>query len=166
MRTFKEISTSYSQRHNANKAEQKRIADKIAMREKQLERLNKKSSRNWDAHPHWTDEFIRPIIDELKRRMPEIKDWDDDRFIPMGLRNAVSVFPKYKGLTLMIVFTPGDFEIGELKMENGELKIKPEAVYSKDTIGDVNGMNNVSVPIESIDQIVKHLKGQIKRGDK
>lgn len=158
---FEKITLDFTKQCRVNKQEEERIENKIEMREKQVERLRKKAKRNWDTKPHWLSELLRPVINELKKRMPEIKDWDDDKLTPMGLRAAVSVFPKYKGLTLMIVFVPRDISKGWINMGTGEKKGRS---YPESSIAAMNNLDNVTVPIESIDQIVQHLKAQIKRG--
>jgi hypothetical protein len=53
----------------------------------------------------WGDMILRPIMDAVIIKFPKIH-WDADKFTPMGLRNAVSIFGEVNSETIMLRFTP------------------------------------------------------------
>jgi hypothetical protein len=115
--------------------------------EKKIARLEKKRGKL--VYPHWTDHLVRPIIAEVERRTPDIKwDIDKERLTTFGLRCECPIFGKTTdGHTVGITFTPGN-DIP--RYDTG----RSRNLYDHDTIGAWNGMNNVSKPIESIDELV------------
>lgn len=126
------------------------LKDKILQREKQIQRLENRRNKV----SHWTEALVRPIITEVARLTPEIKwDIDKDRFYPMGLRCAVSVFGRTKDdVCVGITFTPN---------RDGELPMYDYQYGKRDnTIGGLNGFNHKSKPIESIDELVNFVRSK------
>lgn len=116
--------------------------NEIARRKRIIERhenkIEKIRAKNW-----WGDVILRPIMSAVESRFSYIS-WDSDRFVPMGLRNAVSVFGKYKDKTIMLRFTPS---------KNGfvNLDIKPE--YSTHGFGSKTEIvDNINVIYDYIEQ--------------
>ncbi len=135
------------------------IKNKITVREKQIERLklrdNKLHEQSW-----WGDILIRPVMEEVKKKYPNLS-WDDEKLTPMGLRCAVSIFADdNKGKTAVwLLFTPGNLNLGEIWYDTGVKKKE----FAEGTIGYINGMNNLSVVLQSMDQLYKHIDNQIKK---
>lgn len=117
--------------------------------------------------PYWTEKLLRPVLTEIKKQLP---DWvcDDKRLSPMGLGCRVSVFFYKRGLpphadrwlqgnSIYIVFLPGELDKGELLYETGERTTR----FQAGTIGEINGFNQITKPLESIEEAVLFLKKQI-----
>jgi hypothetical protein len=143
----------------------KAIEDKIVMREKQIERLNKKLRKN---RAWWGDVLIRPIMEAVKEKYPDLT-WDDERLIPMGLRCAVSVFGyvgemKTENVVVGITFTPGVTEEGGIYIDTGETgTIKP--IYPANSIGGLNGFGNVTKLVTSLEDVYSHIDTCIERNE-
>lgn len=116
--------------------------------EAKIERLKRKQERN--KYPHWTDLFVRPVMDELARLTPEIQ-WElKDKLITFGLRCECPVFGKTaNGRTVAITFTC-DHSSGTLYYDTG----RHNNHFKTNTLGDLNGFNNVTVPVESMQMLV------------
>lgn len=152
MEKFTEIQNLFVEKKKAQTA----IEAKIALKERQIERLKVKREK---AYPHWTENLIKPLIEEVKKRMPELTFEENEKYIPMGLCCRVSVFPYFKEKCLMLSFVPGDLKNGELKIEPGERNNQP---YPTGSLADLNGFGKVSVPVKSIRQIVSLLRKQMR----
>lgn len=160
------IKSNFSSLMQAYKNSRDELESKIAIRQKQLERLQARLKKiHW---PRWTEQLLRPVLEEIKKQLP---DWhcDDERLNPLGLGCRVSVFFIKKGLTpdadrwseansLYITFLPGELDNAELLYETGEQLNR----FGPDTIGAINGFNQVTKPLESIEEAVNFLIAQIK----
>lgn len=131
----------------------------FATRRKLQDRLDKLK------YPHWTKKLLRPIMNEIKKRTPEIF-WDDDcvmRGITFGLRCECPVFgytdKQHKHFVCSITFTDGVLENGEVCYDIDERQDK----FPDGTVGEMNGWNNVSKPVESIDELVIFIENQVIR---
>lgn len=153
MKTLKESQEDYK----AKVLKIERVRERIEQREKQIERLRKKEDRLLDTRS-WCDDLIRPIMELLKVKFPEITEWDDERLTPMGLCSRVSLFPKYKGETLIICFTPHNLSNGIIAYDTEENTKR----YPKGTLGYYSDMGKVSEPITDIEQVFNHIERQIK----
>lgn len=101
--------------------------------------------------PSWTKEYLRPILDELARQTPDI-EWDFENLSVFGLRCECPVFGKNSGQFMTgITFT---FHKNQLYYDTGETKRN----FTSDTLGDLNGFNNVSAPVESINTLLVHVR--------
>lgn len=128
------------------------IKAKITAAEKKIERLQK---RKESIKLHWTDDLIRPVMEELAKITPDIQWETKERLIPLGLRCNCSVFGKTKDdITVGVTFTPcsGD----RLCFDTGESRIG----YQKNTLGDVNGFNNITAELTDISQLVDLIRNQ------
>lgn len=107
-------------------------------------------------YPSWTKEYLRPILDELARQTPDI-EWDFERLSVFGLRSECPVFGRNSEQVLTgITFT---FHENQLYYDTGETKRN----YSSDTLGDLNGFNNISAPVESMDTLLMHVKKRLEK---
>lgn len=136
-----------------------KLQEKIYDYERKIGRLENRISKiqenNW-----WCDKLIRPVMDELRIRLPELK-WDDERLVPMGMRSAVSVFGHIEGKCVAsLVFTIGDYDNGVLQYDyakkESDSEISPTSIYA------LNGFDNMSKDVESIDELVKYIQTQLK----
>lgn len=128
--------------------------NKIAWHEKRIERLQRKRAAL--KYPSWTEELLRPILEELVRLTPEIA-WRIDSLSTFGLRCDCPVFGKTKEQTTVgITFTQHD---GQLYYDTGETK----GNFQSGSIGAMNGFNHVTEPVESIDTLLNHVKKGIER---
>jgi hypothetical protein len=129
------------------------INRKIVVREQQIHRLVALKNKLENAN-NWTG-LITPILDLVRDKYPRII-WDDNKDLtPMGLRCAVGVFGKIDGeVVASLVFTPSNI----LSYDTGEYKTK----HAKYSIGDLNGFNNISKPVEVIDDIYWYVYKQLR----
>lgn len=142
MEFINNLKIEYATQKSAYENEKTRIETKIAKLEKKLQKL---------VYPHWTDLLVRPIIEEVARRTPDIV-WEDNKPLStFGMRCECPIFGKTsKGYTVGITFTPD----GEtLCFDTGEKHHLTE-------YNDWNGFNNVSKPVESIDELIALVRKQ------
>ena len=132
------------------------IRNRIEERKNQIERLNNKLNKLYDKS-FWGDLLIRPIMEQVKEKYPEII-WDDDQLTPMGLCSRISLFGKIKEQTIILCFTPRDLSNGIICYDTEERTNE----YSSNSIGGWNDMDKVSEDIINIEQIYTHIKKQIK----
>lgn len=121
----------------------------------QIERLKKKQEKN--TYPHWTDGFLRPVLDELARLTPEI-EWEDRKELPVfGLRCNCSVFGHHdhSGCTVGVTFTC-DTETQTLFYDIGRKKGR----YAADSLGGLNGFDNITAPVTCMDDLVEFVRQQ------
>lgn len=123
--------------------------------EAKIERLKRKQERN--KYPHWTDLFVRPVIDELARLTPEIQ-WElKDKLTTFGLRSECPFFGKTaSGRTVAITFTC-DHSSGTLYYDTGRLNNR----FKENTLGDLNGFNNETAPVESMQMLVDFVRRRV-----
>lgn len=169
---LKQIQDAYVTRKNENDQQHKTIRDMIAKRQAQIARLEKKESRLWGTGPHWTDELIRPVLAEISNVIPNIH-FDDEKLNTFGLgcNCPIGVYDMpiadlpdrfsdeyYSHLVAYITFQPGDLDKGELLFKNGE---KNERQFAAGSMGELNGFNDKTVPVESIEQLVEFIQKQM-----
>jgi hypothetical protein len=157
MKTLQESQAEYVEKIKAIQ----KVKDRIEQRKAQIRRLEKKENRLWEQS-FWADVLIRPILDLVEEKYPEL-DWKDgrDRLVPMGLSSRVSVFPYYKGKYINLSFTPTDLDSGLISYDTGEI----EDEYEKGSIGYLNGFNNVRETITDIQQIYDYVERRMKEID-
>ena len=127
---------------------------KIAWHQKRIVRLSRLQERI--ERPWWTDEIVAPVMAQVIRRTPGVA-WDIERLTVHGLRAACSVFGKAEnGKTVGLTFT---FDNDVLSYDTGETTRR----FAPDTIGEINGMNNVSTPVESVEMLVAKVNEQISK---
>lgn len=145
MEFINKLKADYASKTNHYDTEKDKIEKKIARLQKKLSKMER---------PHWTDHQVRPIIEEVARRTPDIT-WEKDKTLhTFGLRCECSFFGKTAdGHTVAITLTPGrdipHYDTGEY---HNKFRIR--------TLGDMNGFNNVSKPVESIDELIALIRKQ------
>ena len=152
MKTLKESQEDYKNR----RLEIERVYKRIRQREAQIVRLDNKASKLRE-NTYWGEILIRPIIELLKVKFPEITEWDDERLTPLGMCSRVSIFPKYKEETLIICFTPTDLENGVISYDTEENTKE----FPKGSLGYFNDMGKEAVAITDIEQVFNHIQKQI-----
>lgn len=100
-------------------------------------------TRKRDAYnsPHWIDFLVKPMVEALAK---QFKDRELDILGPFGLGCKVPVWLKKKGTTgvediLSLTVTPGDLDIGELKIVD---ESTDTGRYAQGSIGELNGLNH------------------------
>jgi hypothetical protein len=165
--TFASISTAYAQQLNEHRDKINAVRAKIDVKEKQLARLQTKEKAFNAVYPRWTELLLRPLLIRLQELFPEYK-WDEDSLTPMGLGSRVLVFfvkdatlpqaDRYdEGNSIYVSFQPGELDKGELLYETGD----NTQSYKPGTIGEINGFNNVTKPVETIEEIIAFMKSKI-----
>lgn len=160
MSILHEIQQSYSSKYQAYKdkkqSHQKLIDEseqKIVWHQRRIDR-HKKKINNLDF-PLWTENLVRPIIVEVAKLTPDIEWESDKRLCTFGLRRECPIFGTTKdGHTVGITFTPPHNGANLPYYDTGERKPS----YQPGTIGEINGMNNVSKQIESIEELVAMIR--------
>ena len=136
----------------------KQLSDKVVSSDKEITRrlriidmherkITKIREKSW-----WGDIIIRPIMKVLKEKYPDLL-WDDERLVPLGLRNAVSVFAsnKNKETVVALTFTPTNLDEGKISLDVGYKGL------SSNSISDLNGFNRQTEVIEDIQQIFDYI---------
>lgn len=143
--TFESIQSEYRRKLDYYRTQEVALEAKI-------ERLKRKQERN--KYPHWTDHFVRPVMDELARLTPEIQ-WElEDKLNTFGLRGECPIFGETaSGGTVAITFTC-DYSSGTLYYDTGMLNSR----FKTNTLGDLNGYNNVIAPVENIQMLVDFVR--------
>ncbi|MDC1809094.1 hypothetical protein POZ03_01310 [Bacteroides uniformis] len=122
---------------------------KISWHTKRIKRLEDK--RYSLDYPSWTKEYLRPILDELAKLTPDI-EWNFESLSVFGLRCECPVFGRNKEQILTgITFT---FNENQLYYDTGETKKD----FASNTLANLNGFNNISAPVESIDTLLMHVR--------
>lgn len=120
----------------------------------QIERLKKRKDNLWNKSS-WTEDLVKPLLNELKPLFPEITEWDDDRLIPMGLMCRASLFPKYKGKSICLPFLPGDLNEGELLIEIDKVLDAPNSSNIRNTIG------TEFITVDSVETVAEIIRKKI-----
>ena len=136
------LKSEYATKISTYENKKTRIRAKMARLEKKLTKL---------IYPHWTDILVRPIMAEVAHRTPDIV-WEQDKTLnTFGIRCACPVFGQtLEGHTVGITFTAGK---AGLLYDTGEK-------YHANEYNDLNGLNNISKPIVSIDELVSLVRKQ------
>ena len=166
MRTFEEITaeyvSAYKEQENRRKAikEQAYKAKAAAMRYYRIaarkmgdcEKLNSKANK---CYVSWVSELVVPLVEEVNRRTG--LDFDCSDLRTYGLRCECPVFAKGEnGKTLTyLCFTPGDIDKGQVFIDSGE---KSYNNCSPNSLGALNGYDNIREEVTSIEVIIDNIK--------
>ena len=132
--------------------------EKIKKLEAQIDRLRTKKDKLQDK-AWWGDILIRPIMEHVKAKFPDLV-WDDKNLVPMGLGCKVSIFAKLNRETVAyLVFSPGNSKTGTILYETGETKNH----FHPNSTGAINGFNNVSKVVETIEEVLEYVQKQIDK---
>jgi len=166
--TFYEIQTAFINGHEAYKTQRRILEEKIEQGKAQLARLKARHDALYLKNPSWLEALLRPLLAIIKQQMA---GWvcDDEKLCLLGLGCCVPVFFFREGMaqdadnlsaenSVYIVFLPGDLDKGELLYETGERTNR----YTTGSIGEINGFNNITKPLESIEEAVQFLLSQIQ----
>lgn len=140
-----------------DKEHQSRINKCKDQQEKIVKRLLKLEKKQQQLHfPYWTKAFLPPVLEELIRLTPEIT-WDAiDDLTAFGLRGECPFFGTTEsGRTVGITFTCSS-KSAELYYDTGKQKKR----YYNNTIGDLNGFNNVKALVNGMDTLVEFIQRQ------
>lgn len=122
--------------------------------EKGYELLKKKEKEN--IYPHWTEYLVRPLIHEIAKLTPDIEWEHDERLLCFGLRSECPILGQNsEGIAVALNFT---FRGDCLYYDTGETK----GNYASDP----NGFNNLTAPVENINQLITVLRCQIENEKK
>ena len=139
----------------------KKVEDRIEMREAQIQRLEKKK-RKLEEKASWTENLIRPILELVKAKFPNIV-WEDERLTPMGLCCRVWVFGRVGGTEdgklVGIPFIPYDINNGILGFETDKVIEQ----FPKGSIGAMNGMGKETVVLKDIRQIYNLIQDKLQK---
>lgn len=169
--TYEEMKLMYAQRKSAAEARHDELeaqADKLrkaADRYARLVALKQEESRkvSYKANAalcsvHWHD-----LLEELMNKVSELTGIEfepRDSWGTLGLRCESSVFSvKKEGQPLIYLdFTPGfKDKDSPIYVDTGE----HTGNYRQGSIAELNGFNNVSVPVTSVEQIVEMVRKRI-----
>lgn len=184
MRTLQEISNSFHTAHSKQEAHDNAIkaqAEKMKQAALRYQRLAAQkmgeSNRlytklNSERGVHWTDDLLRPLLEEIEERTGwEFDNKDDLRTFGLRAECPVHIWDGtkdehgFKNYKAYITFTPrihheGDEWTFELYYDTGE---KTGDVYPSDSIGAWNGFDNKTAKVESVEQIIEILQAQINK---
>ena len=100
----------------------------------------------------YSDEVTALLARRIKK-MPEYKDCEVTCYPPMGLDCNCSIAVKNQTSTTIGFLTITDRENGFVYVDYNAPKLN---AYPKDSIGDINGFNNVKRPLPTdIDEAIK-----------
>lgn len=167
MRTYEEIRDAFLTAYNEQESKgryfeakaynARRSAiryQKIAARK--MTEYHKFLSQSYISDVHWTNSLLLPLLKEVQERTGlDFYDYSTRRGMnTFGLRCESWTFAhNEQGKCIAsLCFTPG--EIGEIYIDTGERKDR----FAAGTIGEINGMNNVSVKVNSVEMVIDVLK--------
>lgn len=153
---MEKLINAYVEKSRNSEIEKQRIREKIENYNAKIERLEKKEKKM--GYVSWIAEIVKPLAEELAKRTG--KRYEIYGPFGMGCRTSIYLMDDIeKGIcaqaTLQITLAPTNLDKGEIRYETGE---KTNA-YAPNTIGEVNGFNNVlAVMPDTIEEIEKLLK--------
>ena len=173
MNSITKSRNSYLRKYNFWHNKSRNADKKIDELKKQIVLQEIIISKCYTKSPFWAEEMVRPIIDEIAKRLNLIHD--SERLVPMGMKARVSVFffrktknGKQGKLLYSLTFVPK--EDGLMNLETGQPKNKS---YASGSLGDLNGFNIIEIPCpDSISKIIQFMKNKkswkkfIKEGQK
>jgi hypothetical protein len=168
-KSFEQIRQYFAKKHTHHSDKREKINKKMEQLKHQLQTLETRLISLEEKCPKWIELLLRPTVMIIEKQLQEL-GWEreDRRLSPMGTNRRVPVFFVKKGSKskqtdtttdddIYIVFRPGNLKEGQLLYETGE-KIN---AYPRGSLGDLNGMNLVAKPLESIEEATTFLKKQI-----
>ena len=115
---------------------------------------HKMSHKAWiERDVHWIDDLLKPLLKEVDERTG--LNFTSDTFHTYGLRNECPVFAMDGDRVLAyLCFSPGDIKKGELFLDTGDKR----GNYPPDSIGALNGFDNTTEEVTSIEVIIENIK--------
>jgi hypothetical protein len=134
---------------------------KVEKIEERIMKLEAKRDKYNTPYWYWTNRLIRPILNLVKAKFPQV-EWDKDkRLVPLGLTNRVSVFGMYKNKHVMISFIPTDTRNGRISFETD----KREQEYPENSIGAWNNMGLERIELTDVQQLYDYVQKQLNEID-
>jgi hypothetical protein len=161
---IKEISNKYVSDYKTFDESKEKIESKIQLRQKQIERLERKMERLEKTRPWWIDMIIKPIAEELTK---ELENVYYDILGPFGISAETSIhfYPdEFKNQdrkewnwdnVKSITFIPYDLKNGEIGIRD---YTKNTGKFAKGTIGELNGLNHPTIELDTSMEIKDLLK--------
>lgn len=148
-----EVAESKVLREDADKALQAALRYQ-SIAAKKMTLYHKLYSKSCDVRKtHWTS-VVKDVCEEIERRTG-VKFKDLDSLITFGIRCECPVFA-YRNMedepVGWLTFTSGNLNDFKLYVDTKEQR--PDK-YPIGSIGEMNGFNNISVEVESIDQLIE-----------
>ena len=162
MDKYQEIQQKHVNRFTVYLATSKHLTDQIDAWKMKIIRLERRMRRL--EVPFLKDTMIMPIAQELEVLLPEYKCVV---YGPFGLtcRFTICLFERkaekleLEEMLASIELRPdSDIASGKLLYKTGEVIDE----YPKNSLGEINGMNYVTAPVENLSTIVNFLLAQIK----
>lgn len=146
----------YRERKNEIKILENRVIEK----QRQIARLEKRIDKKYENN-FWGDIILRPIMDDVIKKYPQIK-WDVDRFVPLGMLNRVSIFGKTEDdKTIMLAFTPTNLTVNTLDNSISIDTLETNNDYAKGSIGEMNGFNRITKTIQTMLDVYEIVEKQL-----
>ncbi len=103
----------------------------------------------------WVDDVVVPIVQEVNRRTGLSFDTSGG-LRTFGLRSECPVFHKGEdGKVYSLVFTPRfENDSFSLRLDTGQMR----NLHAEGTIGSLNGCNNVTEEVNTVEDILRNLK--------
>lgn len=144
----------YNKIISEKRVELERIDNKIAERERQIERLKKKRDKVWISYS-----WLKNVVGRLMADLEKATGLKGEIYGPFGLRAATSIYLREdmsKSIcdqdTLSIEL---EHREGETYYHTGEYTHE----YAFGTIGEMNGFNHVMAPLpDTLEEIIKVLE--------
>lgn len=177
MRSLQDISSAFHAEyceHEAHDNAMRAKLDQLEQAAKRYQRLaakkmgeRNKLSRDWNREPgvYWTDHLLRPLLEEIEERTGwTFANKNDLRTFGLRCECPVHIegdeedeFGKkwLAYLTFTHRFRDGDHT---LYIDTGRTK---GTSYPADSIGSLNGFNNETARVESVEQIIELLQKQM-----
>lgn len=171
MRTFEEINQEYITAYEKQQAERKAIqkqADKAheqalryfriaAQKMGEYNKLSSKAFTHGDVT--WVDNQVKPLVQEINERTGLDFDYSDLR--TFGIYCECPVFTKTRDedKSAYLTFTPSFGEGHKLYIHTGETTNR----YPKGSIGEMNGGNEVSEEVTSVETVIENLKRRFQK---
>ena len=177
MRSLQDISNTFHAEYCEHEAHNKAMRvklDQLEQAAKRFQRLaaknmgeHNKLCRDWNSEPgvHWTGRLLRPLLEEIEERTGwTFANKNDLR--TFGLRCECPVYIEGeeedefgKKWLADLTFTPS-FRDGDhtLYIDTGRTK---GTSYPADSIAALNGFNNETARVESVEQIIELLQKQM-----
>lgn len=169
MRTFDEIRNEFLTAFNTQEAQRKVFeaeaekARKAAIRyqsiaARKMTEYHKLLYKSYINDVHWTDNLVKPVLAEIKERTGlNFIDYSEEHGMStLGLRCECWTFAHDEDgeCIASLCFTPGKAEDGDIYIDTGEQSGR----FATGTIGEINGMNNKSEKVDSIDTVIENLR--------
>lgn len=169
MKTFEDIKqefiSAFAQQEATEEAYKKQANDarkaairyqKIAARK--MTEYHKLFSKSFIDDVNWVDSLVKPLLREIQFLTGlDFYDYAKKRCSnTSGLRCEYWIFAHDDNgkCIASLCFTPGSVKEGEIYIDTGE----QSGHYAAGTIGEINGMNNKSEKVESIETVIENLK--------